>query len=156
MADVENWLLSEALHELIAAIDEATDDAERERLWSKADQLLAKADAEEDADIALPLWERDLDAVRARVAAWRAGEAPLPEWDKAVLKRAFKAYKKRLKLVRLDDVSTSGGNPLSQGRTSSIVGVRPPETYPAEVWEALVRQGKLCDPGGGLLELGAG
>ena len=85
--------------------------------------------------------------------AWDAGHAPLPEWDKAVLKRAFKAYKKRLKLMRLDDESTSGANPLSAGRESSILGIKPPEQYPAEVWATLVAQGKLRDAGSGLLEL---
>jgi hypothetical protein len=149
----DNWLLSNALGALVAALEAEGDEAERERLWREADALLAKADAEEDAEIALPVWERDLAAVAERVAAWRSDTVPLPQWDKAVLKRAFKAYKKRLKLVRLDDVSTSGGNPLSQGRESTILGVRPPELYPAEVWEVLVRQGKLRDGGGGLLEL---
>ena len=149
----ENWLLTSRLRDLAAQLAAAPDDEGRERLWTEADRLLAAADAEEDADLALPIWERDLGGLGERLEAWDAGRAPFPEWDKAVLKRAFKAYKKRLKLIRLDDESTAGVNPLSAGRKSSILGIRPPEQYAPEVWALLIAQGKLCDPGSGLLEL---
>ena len=118
------WLLMHRLRELADHIAAAPDDTARERLWSEADGLLREADAEEDADLALPVWDRDLAGLQARLAAWDEGRAPLPEWDKAVLKRAFKAYKKRLKLMRLADESTAGVNPLSAGRESSILGYR--------------------------------
>jgi hypothetical protein len=147
------WLLTHRLRDLAEQIAAAPDDGERERLWAEADRVLGETDAEEDADLALPVWERELAGLTARLAAWDAGRAPLPEWDKAVLKRAFKAYKKRLKLMRLDDESTAGVNPLSAGRESSILGIRPPDQYPPEVWALLVAQGKLRDAGGGLLEL---
>lgn len=149
----DTWLLSARLADLAGRLGTAPDDVEREALWKEADAFLAAAGAEEDADLALPVWERQLDALRALVAAWDAGRAPLPEWDKGVLRRAFKAYKKRLKLARLDDESTAGANPLSAGRTSSIVGIRPPDAYPPEVWARLVAQGKLRDAGSGLYEL---
>jgi len=149
----ENWLLTHRLRDLATRLDTAGDDAERERLWQEADRLLQEVDAEEDADLALPIWERELAGLRARLEAWDTGRAPLPEWDKAVLRRAFKAYKKRLKLMRLDDESTAGVNPLSAGRESSILGIRPPEQYPPEIWAVLVAQGKLRDAGDGLLEL---
>ena len=55
------------------------------------------------------------------------------------LKRAFKAFKKRLKLARLDDESG-----LSKGsKVSRISGISPPREFPAEIWEELVKQGKL-------------
>lgn len=152
----ENWLLTHRLRELADRLAAAHDDEhepERERLWAEADGLLRDADAEEDADLALPIWDRELDGLRARIQAWDAGAAPLPEWDKAVLRRAFKAYKKRLKLMRLDDESTAGANPLSAGRESSILGIKPPEQYSDEIWAVLIAQGKLRDSGGGLLEL---
>ena len=46
-----------------------------------------------------------------------------------LLKKAFKAFKKRL------------------------TAVRPPDQYPLAVWDELVRQGKLKDAGYGLYEL---
>lgn len=110
------WLLTHRLRELATLLAATVDEAERDRLWSQADRLLEEAEAEEDADLALPVWEREVEGLRTRLEAWDAGRAPLPEWDKAVLRRAFKAYKKRLKLMRLDDESTAGVNPLSAGR----------------------------------------
>ncbi len=69
------------------------------------------------------------------------------------LKAAFKAFKKKLKLARLDEESRIGGSPLSSGRRSSIVAIEPPTQYAQAVWEELVNQGKLKRAGGGTYEL---
>jgi hypothetical protein len=71
-------------------------------------------------------------------------EPPAPE----TLKMALKAFRKRLKLTRLDDESRLGGGPLS-GRRSSIVAISPPAEYPRAVWDELVRQGKIKYMGNG-------
>jgi hypothetical protein len=68
-----------------------------------------------------------------------------------VLKKAYKAFKKRLKLAQLDDSSTAGGA-LSSG-SKGLTAVRPPDQYPPAVWKELVRQGRLKDAGYGLYEL---
>ncbi len=65
--------------------------------------------------------------------------APTPQ----ELKAALKAFRKRLKLTRLDDQSRIGKGPMSSGRQSGIVGIMPPEQFPQAVWDELVRQGKL-------------
>jgi hypothetical protein len=65
------------------------------------------------------------------------------------LKRALKAFKKRLKLTRLDDESG-----LSRGsKRSAIAGITPPTGFPAGVWEELVTQGKLRREGSGTYSL---
>jgi hypothetical protein len=69
------------------------------------------------------------------------------------LKQAMKAFKKRLKLTRLDEESSLGGGPFSSGRGSGIVGIQPPNQYPREVWDELVKQGRLRRVGAGLYEL---
>jgi hypothetical protein len=69
------------------------------------------------------------------------------------LKSAFKAFKKRLKLTRLDAESTIAGGPLSSGRGSGIVAITPPNQYPQSVWDELVKQGKLKHAGKGTYEL---
>ncbi len=78
---------------------------------------------------------------------------PPPEPTPQELKRALKAFRKRLKLTCLDDQSRIGVGPMSSGRQSGIVGITPPSQYPKAVWEELVRQGKLKRSGGGLYEL---
>jgi hypothetical protein len=69
------------------------------------------------------------------------------------LKAAMKAFKKRLKLARLDDESRLGHGPMSGGGRSGIVAITPPNQYPQEVWDELHRQGKLRRAGGGMYEL---
>lgn len=66
-------------------------------------------------------------------------------------KRAYKAFKKRLKLARLDD--ESGLSPGS--KKSGITGITPPTGHPPEVWEELVAQGKLRREGRGTYSMTA-
>jgi hypothetical protein len=56
------------------------------------------------------------------------------------LKRALKAFKKRLKLTRLDDES---GLSRGGGKQSVITGITPPTGHPPGIWEELVQNGKL-------------
>lgn len=77
-----------------------------------------------------------------------ASASPPPE----ELKAALKAFKKRLKLTRLDHESRLGGGPLT-GRASDIVGISPPNQFSQAVWDELVRQKKLRKMGGGIYGL---
>jgi hypothetical protein len=69
------------------------------------------------------------------------------------LKRAYKAFKKRLKLYRLDEESKVSRRPVTSGRDSGIVAITPPDQFPLAVWDELVRQGKLKHAGHGTYEL---
>jgi hypothetical protein len=80
-----------------------------------------------------------------------SADPPVPTPEE--LKRAFKAFKKRLKVTRLDAESSIAGGPLSGGKRSDIVAIAPPAGFPQAVWDALVRQGKLKPAGRGLYEL---
>ena len=73
---------------------------------------------------------------------------PAPE----ELLNALKAFKKRLKLTRLDDESSLGRGPMSSGKSSGIVAITPPHQYPRAVWDALVAQGRLKYAGQGLYQ----
>ena len=70
-----------------------------------------------------------------------------------LLKGALKAFKKRLKVMRLDKESGKITGPLSSGKTSGIVAITPPDQFPQAAWDELVRQGKLKRTGQGLYEL---
>lgn len=56
------------------------------------------------------------------------------------LKRALKAFKKRLKLTKLDEES---GLSRGGGKKSGITGISPPSGHPPGIWEELVSKGKL-------------
>jgi hypothetical protein len=77
--------------------------------------------------------------------------APVPSGQE--LKLALKAFKKRLKLTRLDEESEIGRNPMSGGRKSEIFAIVPPNQYAQAVWDELVKQGKLKYAGHGTYEL---
>jgi hypothetical protein len=62
------------------------------------------------------------------------------------LKRAYKAFKKRLKLMRLDDASGLGRGGSKQ---SSIAGITPPTGFPPGIWEEPVALGRLKREGSG-------
>ena len=69
------------------------------------------------------------------------------------LKAALKAFKKRIKLTRLDEESNIGGGPLSSGRSADIVAITPPNQFSQAVWDELVKQKKLKYVGHGMYEL---
>lgn len=76
-------------------------------------------------------------------------DAPSPEQ----LRKAMKAFKKRLKLSRLDDESSLGHGPTSGGKSSGIVAIMPPNQYPKAVWDELVALGRLKYAGHGMYQL---
>jgi len=81
-------------------------------------------------------------------------DTPSPETpSKEQLKQALKAFKKRLKLTRLDDESQLSRRPVTGGKPSGVVAITPPSQFPPAVWEELVRQGKLKRAGHGTYEL---
>lgn len=79
---------------------------------------------------------------------------PAEEFSREELKRALKAFKKRLKLTQDDDESRLGYGPTSSGGGAGIVAVAPPSQFPQAIWAELVRQGKLKPAGYGTYELG--
>ncbi len=81
-----------------------------------------------------------------------ANTTPEPP-SKEELRLAMKAFRKRLKLTRLDDESRMGYGPMSSGQKSGVVAITPPDQFPAAVWQELARQGKLKHDQGGMYSL---
>lgn len=81
-------------------------------------------------------------------------EAPAPGGPtKDELKAAFKAFKKRLRLTRLDEESKMTRRPTTSGQGSSIVAITPPKQFAQAIWDELVKQGRLKNAGHGMYEL---
>ena len=79
---------------------------------------------------------------------------PAGQPSKEDLKAAFKAFKRRLKVTRLEDESKVSRRPTTGGQGSSIVAIMPPNQFPQAVWDELVKQGKLRKAAQGMYELG--
>ena len=69
------------------------------------------------------------------------------------LKAAFKAFKKRLKLTRLDQESKMTRRPTTSGAPSDVIAILPPDQFRQEIWDELVKQGKLRRDKHGFYEL---
>jgi len=153
MFDPQMCLISAVFARTAAALASAAPAPDKvEHGWSEARQALEPTRAAEP-ELARIVDARDGDALRALVADWHAGKQHLPLQDREVLSRAVKAFRKSLKVTKLAAESSIAGGPMSSGRRSSIVGMRPPSRYPAEVWEELVRQKRLKASGNGMFEL---
>jgi hypothetical protein len=70
------------------------------------------------------------------------------------LKKAMKIFKKRLKLTQLDDESRLGRSPLTGGGSSGIESIIPPRDVPQEIWDELVKQGRLSKDSDGFYRVG--
>ena len=68
------------------------------------------------------------------------------------MKKAIKAFRKRMKMTQLDEDSRLGHSPLT-GAKSKIVSMQPPAGFGKEVWEELANKGFLKRDGVGFFEL---
>ena len=152
MFDPSTSLISRFLE---ACVVELQSDPASAATWAKASEALGAA-RKSDPDVAAAVDAMDAAALRAIVERWHARERPLPAQDQEVLRRAMKAFEKSLHTTQLADESSLGGRGMTSGRQSGIIGIQPPSRFTREVWNELVRQGKLRGGRGGVYELGPG
>lgn len=133
--------------------------------WGAVHKLLLKAKADPHAAARL-ITTRDVAGLAAMVRALR-GEAPdptapepppasaptAPAIDENTQKRAIRAFRKRLRLIRLDRESKLGVGPMSGGRRHEVDAIEPPSEFPMTVWAALADAGKLRREGKGFYSL---
>ena len=146
----------EAKVDAIAAADAASAGPQ----WGALHKALLKAKVDPHAIMRLvtardlaqaQLMLRWLQGEEIEVAAPAAPEAPKVDPD--VMKAAMKAFRKRLKLARLDAESRLGVRPTTSGKKAGIDAIIAPSDYPRSVWEALVAAGRLRSEGGGFYAL---
>lgn len=152
MFDPSTSLISRFLE---ACVVELQSDPANAATWTRAREALGAA-RKSDPDLAAAIDAMDAKALRAIVELWHAHERPLPAQDQEVLRRALKAFEKSLRTTQLADESGLGGRGFSAGRESGIVGIQPPSRFTREVWNELVRQGRLRGGRAGVYELGPG
>ena len=121
--------------------------------WATIARLLPRSTTDQ-AEAKRIIEEQDataLDVLLASIENPKAAkpESPVPEATHQEMKDAMHAFRKRLKLARLNDESKIGGRQLTGGKRSEIDAVEAPRDYPERVWKALVHAGKLRDAGGG-------
>lgn len=68
------------------------------------------------------------------------------------LRKALKAFRKRMKIMQLEEDSRLGHSPLT-GAKNTIDAIQPPSGFGREIWEELADQGFLKRDGGGFYQL---
>ncbi len=102
--------------------------------------------------------ERVVAGIQDKLSPAAARPAPRPEGSGAAFTTedkaaAMRAFKKRLKLMRLSEESKLGGRQLTGGRKSDIDAILPPEQFPKAMWDQLVADGRLKYTGQGFYAL---
>ena len=121
--------------------------------WGRLQRSLLKLKAAPGM-VARAVIGRDLELLRGEESVPDAPEAPaLPEVEEEVLREAMKAYRKRMKLMKLDHESKLGRSPLSTGKGADFESILPPEQYGPEVWQVLAARGQLEATGHGFYKL---
>lgn len=119
--------------------------------FAAAKALHEAKQAQENAPSAPSPTAQSAPAPAAASPAPTAPTAAAPTPDQ--LKGALTAFKKRLKLTRLNDESKLSSRALTGGKKSTVSAIQPPYEYPKACWDELVKQGKLRYTGSGLYEL---
>lgn len=147
-------ILAEA-EALLPSLEQADAGAE----WGKLQQLLVKAKADPDA-VARAVVNRDpavalhiINVLRGLETDEPEEEETLPDIPGETLREAMKAFRKRMKLIRLDHESKLGRSPLTSGKGADFDSILPPEQFPADVWKVLVAKGELESTGRGFYKL---
>lgn len=147
------------LEKLLAAIKAFPDPRRASAEWKQAYALLKKTSAagnhldnviaSRNVDGFVQLID-SLRPVTEEAAAAQAG----PSIDESELKSALKAFRRRLKLMRLDEESRIDlRDPMSKGMGPQITAIECPREHGPEVWAELVRRGVLRRTGPGLYEI---
>jgi hypothetical protein len=149
-------LLQEA-EELIPALEGEQSGAQ----WGAIQKLLLKAKADSTA-VARAVISRDTTAIEGLLQVLRdpdsklpeeTPEKTLPEVPDEILREAMKAFRKRMKLTKLDHESKIGRSPLTGGKDAEFDSILPPHQYAPEVWKILAMKGKLESVGKGFYKL---
>ena len=147
---------------VLAEVDELRpllESGESGAAWGDLQRLLVKAKADTSA-VASAVIGRDLAAIDHIVNVLRGLETDEPEEEEVLpdipgetLREAMKAFRKRMKLMRLDHESKLGRSPLTSGRDAAFESILPPEQFPADVWRVLAARGELESTGRGFYKL---
>lgn len=142
----------EKLREVTETIGSSKNGLEIVDAWTLAGRLLGRfpVDANESGRVLKQKDHAGLDALVRSLENPGSASEPAASVTEGDMAAAMKAFRKRLKLTRLDQESKLGGRYTSGGKRSDIDAIRPPTEFAPEVWKALEASGKLRHTGGGL------
>lgn len=133
----------------------ATDPVRQMEHWALLERLLGRMPVDQ-GELKRIVKERDLPALDAMIQILENPEAfkneePLPEYTQTELNEALRAFRHRLKYMKLDQESQISQRDLTSGKKADIGSIQPPgpSEFDPRVWKALVKKGMLVDEGHG-------
>ncbi|MEZ6163103.1 MAG: hypothetical protein R3B67_01560 [Phycisphaerales bacterium] len=78
-------------------------------------------------------------------------EEPLPEYSQSELNEALRAFRHRLKYMKLDKESQISQREVTSGKRANIDAMQPPgpSEFDPRIWKVLVKKGMLVEEGRG-------
>ncbi len=151
--------LIQAAADLRATINEEADGA----AWGAMQKALLAAKAD-SSQVARTIMGRDLKSLDAMLSVLQghepeaeieadASDAPLPDFPNDQLRDAMKAFRRRIKLTKLDHESKLGRSPLTSGKNADFDSILPPREFPDDLWKVLVQRGELEQLGYGFYRI---
>lgn len=124
--------------------------------WTMLQRLLSRMPVDQQ-ELKRICEDRDaigLDAMITRLEdpeAFRQPEEPLPEFTQNELNEALRAFRHRLKYMRLDMESQISQREVTTGKKADIGSIAPPgpSEFNPKIWKVLVRKGMLVEEGRG-------
>jgi hypothetical protein len=132
-----------------------TDPVRQMEHWALLQRLLGRMPVDQ-AELKRVCDERDgigLDAMITKLENPEAfkKEEPLPEFTQTELNEALRAFRHRLKYMKLDQESQISQREVTSGKKADIGSIQPPgpSEFNPKIWKALVKKGMLVDEGHG-------
>jgi hypothetical protein len=147
--------IPDKLEQILAAVREYEDPRRAMSEWKQVYKLLQKTSLSQDRYSGI-VGMRNVEGLADLIKQLKTPDDDQSSDhtpDAETCKKAFKAFKKRTAMVKLEDESKLGHGPFSKGEIKGALAIEPPLEWPKAVWQELVRQGKLRDAGYGLYEL---
>lgn len=134
---------------------EATDPVRQMEHWALLERLLGRMPVDK-AELKRITAERDqcaLDEMLQRLENPEAFEESesLPDFSQTQLNEALRAFRHRLKYLKLDQESQITQREVTSGKKADIGSIQPPgpSEFDPKIWKVLVKTGKLVDEGHG-------
>ena len=124
--------------------------------WTMLERLMGRVPVDKQ-ELRRVVDSRDsvgLDSMIARLEdpdAFKEPDQDLPEYTQTELNDALRAFRHRLKYMRLDKESQISQREVTSGKAADIGSIQPPgpSEFPPTIWKVLVKQGKLIEEGRG-------
>ncbi len=144
------------IRQLVDEIQASANPAESQAAWDLVQRLLGRMPIDQ-SELERTCKEHDAARLDTIVSSLENPKEAAPTegatFSDDDLAAALRAFRKRLKVMRLADESKLGGRQLSGGRKSEIDAIIPPTDFPAEIWRELAKSGRLKNTGQGFYSL---